>query len=61
MTKFFIALFGVMTLGAGYITLNDVGVMEPSIQKTSVRGGSAHRRGGVFFVGGYRGGYRGGK
>lgn len=56
MTKLFIALFGAMTLGAGYLTVNDVGVMEPSIQKHSVRSGSTHRRGGGFFVGGYRGG-----
>ena len=55
MTKLFIAVFGAMTLGAGYLTANDVGVMEPTIEKRSIRGGSAHRGGGVF-VGGYRGG-----
>ncbi len=56
MTKLFIAVFGVMTLGAGYLTVNDVGVMEPTIQKASVRSGSSHRHGGVFFIGGFRGG-----
>lgn len=55
MTKLLIAVFGAMTLGAGYMTMNDVGVMEPSIEKRSVRGGSTHRSGGVF-IGGYRGG-----
>ncbi len=56
MTKLFIAVFGVMTLGAGYLTVNDVGVMEPTIQKASVRSGSSHRHGGGFFIGGFRGG-----
>ncbi len=56
MTKLFIAVFGVMTLGAGYLTVNDVGVMEPTIQKASVRSGRSHRHGGVFFIGGFRGG-----
>lgn len=61
MTKLFIALFGAMTLGAGFLTLNDVGVMEPNLEKRSVRGGSVHGRGGIFVGGIFVGGYRGGK
>lgn len=42
MTKWFFAVFGVLTLAAGYLTAYDVGVMEPSITKHSVRQGSVH-------------------
>ncbi|MFT5392195.1 MAG: hypothetical protein ACI8PT_002392 [Gammaproteobacteria bacterium] len=56
MTKLFMAIFGAMTLGASYMTVNDVGVMEPSIEKHSVRTGSTHRGVGGVLIGGYRGG-----
>ena len=52
MSKIFLVLFGVMTLGAVYLTVNDVGVMEPTITKHSARQGSVHRGG--FVAGGYR-------
>ena len=51
MTKVFIVVFGMMTLTATYLTATDVGVMEPSIKKHSVRQGSVYTR---SRVGGYR-------
>lgn len=54
MTRVFIVVFGALTLLAGYLTVYDVGVMEPSVQKHSVRQGSVHR-------GHVGGGYRRGK
>jgi hypothetical protein len=55
MTKLFLVLFGVLTIGSLYLTVNDVGVMEPTITKHTARQGSVHR-------GGYVGtGYRRGK
>lgn len=56
MTRLLIVLFGGLTLVAGYLTVRDVGVMEPSVQKHSVRTGSAHARRGGILVGGYRSG-----
>jgi len=53
MTKFLMAMFFSLTAGAAYMTLYDVNVMEPSIEKHSVRQGSTHR--------GVRGGFGGGK
>lgn len=55
MTKLFIALFGLLTLGAVYLTSYDVGVAEATVTKRSARAGSVHS--------GYRGGggYRYGK
>lgn len=41
MTKFILGLFTLMTIGSVYLTVNDVGVMEPSIKKSS-REGSIH-------------------
>lgn len=55
MTKLFMVLFGLMTLGAAYLTLYDVGVAEATVDKPSVRSGSVHRG----YVGG--GGFRHGK
>ncbi len=55
MTKLFIVLFGLLTLGAAYLTSYDVGVAEATVNKYSARAGSVHS--------GYRGGggYRHGK
>ncbi len=55
MTKLFIVLFGLLTLGAAYLTSYDVGVAEATVNKHSARAASLH--------GGYRGGggYRHGK
>ena len=41
MSRFIFILFSVLTLGAVYATLYDVGVLEPSIKKSS-REGSLH-------------------
>lgn len=41
MTKFILGLFTLMTVGAIHLTVNDIGVMEPSITKSS-REGSIH-------------------
>jgi hypothetical protein len=41
MSKFILGIFTLMTVGAIYMTANDVGVMEPSIKKSS-REGSIH-------------------
>lgn len=41
MTRLVFILFTVLTIGAVYITVKDVGVMEPSIKKSS-REGSVH-------------------
>ena len=54
MTKFFLAFFGLMTAGAVYMTVYDVGVMEPSITQPSIRQGSVH--GGTGRLRSYRGG-----
>ncbi len=48
MTRLVFILFTVLTIGAIYVTVNDMGVMEPSIKKSS-REGSAH--GGLRGVG----------
>ena len=55
MTKVFMVFFGLMTVGAIYMTAFDVGVMDPSITKHSVRQGSTH------IYGSRMGSYRGGK
>lgn len=55
MTKIFMMMFGVMTAGAIYMTAYDVGVMDPSITKHSVKHGSTHVRGSRLRS------YRGGK
>ncbi|MEA3523334.1 MAG: hypothetical protein U9R50_10185 [Campylobacterota bacterium] len=39
MTKFFIVLFSVLTLGAGYLTYNDIGLQDTNFSD-SVRSGS---------------------
>lgn len=54
MTKFMLILFGGLTLGAAALTLTDAGVMEPSIEKPSVRQDSAHA--GIRSLGRYRSG-----
>jgi len=41
MTRLVFILFTVLTFGAAYITMQDMGVMEPSIKKSS-REGSVH-------------------
>lgn len=41
MSKVILGLFTIMTVGAIYMTVNDIGVMEPSIAKSS-REGSIH-------------------
>ncbi len=43
MTKVFLVVFGLLTAGSVYLTVADVGLMDPSITKHSVRQGSAHR------------------
>lgn len=43
MTKFFILVFGMLTIAAIYATVYDVGVQDASIIKNSVREGSVHR------------------
>lgn len=54
MTKIFMVIFGLLTVIAIYVTAMDIGVYKPSIEKNSVRDGSAgHAR--------YHGGYRRGK
>jgi hypothetical protein len=53
MGKVVLAVFGLLTFSAVYLTTNNIGVMEPSITKASVRQGSAGRH---IFVGG--GGHR---
>ena len=54
MTKIFILLFGLLTAGAIMMTVFDVGVMEPTITRHSIRDGSLHT--GAHRLGGYRGG-----
>ena len=44
MSKFIFIVFTTLTIGAMYMTTFDVGVMEPSIKKSS-REGSAHAYG----------------
>jgi hypothetical protein len=55
MTRFLLVLFGLLTLGASYLTMYDVGVAQATVDKHSVRSGSAHRG----HIGG--GGFRHGK
>ena len=42
MSRLVVVIFGVLTLGAAYLTFYDVGVMEPSVKKVSARDGSLH-------------------
>ena len=41
MSKLILGLFTILTVGSIYMTVNDIGVMEPSIKKSS-REGSVH-------------------
>lgn len=61
MIKVFSVIFAGLTAGAVYMTMNDVGVLDPTIRKPSVRQGSVASGGRVHGYGGLRGGYRGGK
>ena len=42
MSKLILGIFTIMTVGSIYMTVNDIGVMEPTIKKSS-REGSVHR------------------
>ncbi len=55
MNSFFIGLFGLLSVGAAYMTYNDIGVIDNSVQKHNIRNGSVHHRSHS------RGSYRGGK
>ena len=61
MIKLFSVIFAGLTAGAVYLTINDVGVLDPSIERPSVRQGSVSRGSRAYGYGGLRGGYRGGK
>ncbi|MDH5179437.1 MAG: hypothetical protein OEZ39_15205 [Gammaproteobacteria bacterium] len=40
MTKLVFVMFSMLTMGATYLTINDIGVLEPSIE--NAREGSRH-------------------
>jgi hypothetical protein len=40
MTKLFIIVFSVLTLGVGYLTFNDIGLQDTNFSDKSVRTGS---------------------
>lgn len=55
MNNIFLGLFGILSVGAIYMTYNDVGVIDSSVKKHNIRNGSVHHRSHR------RGSYRGGK
>ena len=52
MGKVMLGVFAVLTFGAIFMTVNDVGVMEPTLKKADVRQGSTRSH--VFVGGGHR-------
>ena len=51
MGKVMLGVFAVLTFGAIFLTINDVGVMEPTLKKADVQGST---RSHVFIGGGHR-------
>jgi len=41
MTKFFMIVFSLLTLTAGYLTFNDIGLQDTNFSDKSVRSGSS--------------------
>jgi hypothetical protein len=52
MGKVMLVIFATLTFGSVYMTVKDVGVMEPTLRKSDVRQGSARTH--VFVGGGHR-------
>ena len=54
MIKVFLLVFTALTATAGYLTIYEVGVIDASVIKHSVRQGSVRRGPSGLFIGGYR-------